>query len=132
MGVDPEPGSVELWVFGGTSTGGTSGSAVPSVSPDSLRARNTAPAGTVKKDGGSPATTAPARATASATASATPARDASTTPTGRTTIVNAPPAAASGPVSHGSATPAIIALVIVLVLAAVGITVAVRRPRRDQ
>ena len=34
----PAPGSVSLWVFGGTSLGGTSGSARPTVSPQQLRA----------------------------------------------------------------------------------------------
>jgi hypothetical protein len=47
-------------------------------------------------------------------------------------VVNAPPDADSTPASHGSVTPAIIALVIVLALAAVGITAVLRRPRRDQ
>ncbi|MGI8664806.1 MAG: hypothetical protein ACR2N4_02035, partial [Jatrophihabitans sp.] len=39
----PQPGSVDLWTFGGTNTGGTSGG--PAFSPDSVRARNTAPGG---------------------------------------------------------------------------------------
>jgi len=34
----PSPGSVSLWVFGGTNLAGTAGSAVPPISPDSLRA----------------------------------------------------------------------------------------------
>jgi hypothetical protein len=33
----PSPGSVELWLFGGTNLGGTDGSAVPAISPDRLR-----------------------------------------------------------------------------------------------
>ena len=37
MAVQPEPGSVELWTFGGTSAGGTSGSAVPTITPAALR-----------------------------------------------------------------------------------------------
>ena len=38
MSERPGPGSVELWVFGGTSSDGSSGSAVPTVTPASLRA----------------------------------------------------------------------------------------------
>jgi hypothetical protein len=34
----PRPGSVSLWVFGGTNLDGTSGSAVPTISPERLRA----------------------------------------------------------------------------------------------
>jgi hypothetical protein len=33
----PAPGSVSLWVFGGTSLGGTTGSARPTISPQQLR-----------------------------------------------------------------------------------------------
>jgi hypothetical protein len=38
MDYHPRPGSVSLWVFGGTNLGGTAGSALPPVSPDDLRA----------------------------------------------------------------------------------------------
>ena len=38
MSYRPRPGSVTLWVFGGTNLSGTVGSAVPNISPDSLRA----------------------------------------------------------------------------------------------
>jgi hypothetical protein len=38
MSYRPKPGSVSLWVFGGTNLAGTAGSALPPVSPDSLRA----------------------------------------------------------------------------------------------
>ncbi len=33
----PQPGSISLWIFGGTNISGTSGSAVPAVTPASLR-----------------------------------------------------------------------------------------------
>jgi hypothetical protein len=33
----PQPGSISLWVFGGTNISGTSGSAVPKITPASLR-----------------------------------------------------------------------------------------------
>ena len=48
VGYHPAPGSVSLWVFGGTNLGGTAGSAVPAISPQSLR---TAAAGTALAGG---------------------------------------------------------------------------------
>ena len=39
----PKPGSVDLWIFGGTNIEGTKGR--PTVSPNQLRARNTRPVG---------------------------------------------------------------------------------------
>ncbi|MFF8833490.1 hypothetical protein [Streptomyces sp. NPDC015131] len=39
----PKPGSVDLWIFGGTNIEGTQGR--PTVTPDQLRAHNTRPAG---------------------------------------------------------------------------------------
>ncbi|WP_422771479.1 hypothetical protein ACN28C_33530 [Plantactinospora sp. WMMC1484] len=41
MSYKPKPGSVDLWIFGGTDIGGTKGR--PTFSPDSVRAHNTAP-----------------------------------------------------------------------------------------
>ncbi|MFJ6015287.1 hypothetical protein [Streptomyces sp. NPDC092952] len=49
----PKPGSVDLWIFGGTDIGGTKGR--PKIRPDQLRAHNTRPSGT-----GRPASTAKA------------------------------------------------------------------------
>ncbi|MGC4856941.1 LPXTG cell wall anchor domain-containing protein [Micromonospora sp. DT4] len=43
MSYKPKPGSVDLWIFGATDIGGTQGR--PTVSPDSVRARNTTPVG---------------------------------------------------------------------------------------
>jgi hypothetical protein len=72
MGDVPQPGEVELWTFGATSVGGTSGSAVPSFTPDTLRPRTTsAPSAT-------PATTHSTTTTSSTT---TPATTTSTSPT---------------------------------------------------
>jgi hypothetical protein len=34
---DPQPGSISLWVFGGTNLSGTAGSGMPTISPQSLR-----------------------------------------------------------------------------------------------
>ena len=48
MGYSPAPGSVNLWVFGGTNLAGTTGSALPTVSPASLRANNKAPGSAVR------------------------------------------------------------------------------------
>ena len=139
-GVRPEPGSVELWTFGGTTTGGTSGSAVPTVSPASLRAENSRPATAARhharaasRQRAAPAQPAsPASAPATASHPAAAGTSAITPPAGSATVVNAPPTVASASAGHGSATPAIIALLIVLVLAAVGIAAVLRRPRRDQ
>jgi hypothetical protein len=149
-GYSPSPGSVELWVFGGTNIGGTSGSAVPTVSPASLRANNQAPGSAVRSKnpahpGAHPAHPAarsahqaagPARSTrpggGTATTSAPASRSARAGASSSPVISNAPPVAASDsqPSGHGSAVPAIIALVIVVLLAAGGITAALRRPRR--
>ena len=37
MGEHPKPGTISLWVFGGTNLSGTAGSAVPAISPRLLR-----------------------------------------------------------------------------------------------
>jgi hypothetical protein len=149
-GYAPAPGSVELWVFGGTNLGGTSGSAVPTVSPASLRANNKAPGSAVKAKhqthpGAHPAhpgaqstqpAAAPARSrpggTAMTSAPVSPSARANASSSPSPVISNAPPVAASDSQSpsHGSAVPAIIALVIVVLLAAGGITAVLRRPRR--
>jgi len=147
-GYSAPPGSVELWVFGGTNLGGTSGSAVPSISPASLRANNRAPGSAVKAKHQAHAAAHPAHpATAPAhhsrpagtAAASAPARPSARTGTSSSSlsspsssISNAPPVAASDsqPASHGSAAPAIIALVIVLLLAGAGIAAVLRRPRR--
>jgi hypothetical protein len=60
QGAHPQPGEVDLWVFGGTDVGGSTGSGVPHVSPDSLRAHNAAPPGTPTTRAGAPPATAPA------------------------------------------------------------------------
>jgi hypothetical protein len=143
MSYNPEPGSVELWVFGSTTAGGTAGSAVPAFSPDSVRALNTSPAGpaispaTTSPDGA--ASTSAAAGGTSAPAAISPApRGRKSAPAARATpprtpaVLDAPPAAASAHVSRGSPVPALIALLVVLLLAAAGITAAARRPRRER
>ncbi|MER7676980.1 hypothetical protein [Streptomyces sp. NPDC096934] len=52
----PKPGSVDLWIFGGTDIEGTEGR--PKITPDQLRAHNTRPQG----NAGKPASTAKAPA----------------------------------------------------------------------
>lgn len=102
MTYHPRPGSVSLWVFGGTNLGGTAGSAMPPVTPDTLRAPHRA------------GTAQPGTATAPSPA-----------------IVNAAPVAASTSSGHGSPGPAIIGLSMVLVLAGAGIVAVRRRPREQ-
>jgi hypothetical protein len=137
MSLQPVPGSVELWTFGGTNIGGSAGSALPTVSPGSLRARSTTSTVTVKKPAPAHPTAAASGdgtkpATAAAKPTATPTRRPAPTPAHTATIRDAPPTTASAPGGHGSAVPAIVALAIVLALAAIGIAAALRRPRREQ
>jgi hypothetical protein len=103
MSYHPAPGSVSLWVFGGTNIAGTAGSALPPISPDAVRARTNA---------GSAQAGTPAIVNASATV-LTPVTSAES-------------------VNHGSPGPAILTLAIVLVLAAGGITAVRRRSGRQR
>ncbi|KMO94583.1 hypothetical protein [Streptomyces roseus] len=109
----PKPGSVDLWIFGGTNVEGTEGK--PTVTPGQLRANNTQPTGgPAPKDTrtaaplppnvntgprpenppptGPPMTTTPSSPTApqNPSASASPSESASPTP-------SAPPPSSSGP-----------------------------------
>lgn len=96
----PKPGSVDLWIFGGTDIGGTKG--LPQFKPDQLRAHNTRATGNVGKpastdrapalppgtDTGpapeapkpSPSKSRPASATPSRTATPSPSKSASSSP----------------------------------------------------
>ncbi|WFE53157.1 LPXTG cell wall anchor domain-containing protein [Micromonospora sp. WMMD1155] len=60
MSYKPKPGSVDLWIFGATDIGGTQGR--PTVSPDSVRARNSTPIGvaTTAPPAGAPTPAQPA------------------------------------------------------------------------
>ncbi|WP_333771866.1 hypothetical protein [Streptomyces sp. IBSBF 2435] len=94
----PEPGSVDLWIFGATNTAGTQGR--PTFSPDTVRAHNTAP-GTSSGAARPPVKNTPAGNPA--TAKPTPAR----TSAAPTTPPTAPPATPTGtPVPTGAATTA--------------------------
>jgi hypothetical protein len=157
MSYRPQPGSVDLWIFGGTST--------PTFGPDSVRAHNTAPGGGATTlppaaptrgnqptahpggggqtlappgngggegggvPGGGRATTPTGAGTTTGTSGATPSGGASGVPP----IVDVGPTVPAASHSRtGSATPAIVALVIVVLLGAAGVTVALRRrPRGD-
>jgi hypothetical protein len=80
----PKPGAVELWVFGGTDTGGTTGSGVPTFGPDALRAKNTAPTGVAAGGAKSPTTGAPVTPTTVGPGQAgsdSPANDPASSPT---------------------------------------------------
>jgi hypothetical protein len=103
MSYHPAPGSVSLWIFGATNIAGTAGSALPPISPDTVRARANV---------GSPQAGTPAIVNAAATV-LTPVTTAES-------------------VNHGSPGPAILTLAIVLVLAAGGITAVRRRSRRER
>ncbi|RSS84311.1 hypothetical protein [Streptomyces sp. WAC06614] len=115
----PKPGSVDLWIFGGTNVEGTEGK--PTVTPDQLRAKNTQPTGgPAPKDtrtaaplppnvntGPRPenppptspqATTTPSpAATESPSASASPSESISPTPSAPPPSSSAPAVAAPGP-----------------------------------
>jgi hypothetical protein len=62
MSSRPQPGSVDLWTYGGTDLGGTAGTGVPRFSPDTVRATNAEPT----------TTTTPATAPVSSAATTTP------------------------------------------------------------
>ncbi|MFD7383464.1 hypothetical protein [Streptomyces anulatus] len=113
----PRPGSVDLWIFGGTNIEGTEGR--PTVSPDQLRAKNTKPTGggkPVPRDtrtaaplppgvdtGPAPENPPPAdratppapSASRSVTASPTPSKSVSPTPTPSATPSTGSPAVAA-------------------------------------
>ncbi|WP_027345761.1 hypothetical protein [Hamadaea tsunoensis] len=143
IGYHPKPGSVDLWTFGATGDGGTSGR--PSFSPDRVRAHAAAspsPAAP-KPPASSPAGRAPtstrpstvvsaATATPAATGTAGPSPSLSTeaaTPGTQASIVDAEPAAdpPANP-DGGSALPLILTAGL-LALAGLATAVVVRRRR---
>ncbi|MFK3984413.1 hypothetical protein ACI2K4_29075 [Micromonospora sp. NPDC050397] len=153
MSYRPNPGSVDLWIFGGTDIGGTTGG--PTFSPDSVRARNTTPVGDTKPTAAPPrtasanpqpgATTAvappqngsptpdlvtspPADASASPSAPALESPSASASVTSGPVIVDAAPAAEAR-TDSGSATPVLIGVGLILILGAAGGYTAWRRRR---
>jgi hypothetical protein len=79
MGDVPKPGEVELWIFGATDVAGTHGTAVPTFSPASLRARSPASTHT------STTTSSTHTSTSSTTTTHTQATSTPTTTTATTT-----------------------------------------------
>ncbi|MEO3973726.1 hypothetical protein [Streptomyces sp. CAU 1734] len=103
----PEPGSVDLWIFGATNIEGTRGR--PTITPDQLRARNTEPIGggePVPEDTRTAAPPAPDTDTGPAPDSPAPADPApppastpARTPAPSVTVSPSPPASPSRSVS---------------------------------
>ncbi len=122
MGDIPRPGEVELWIFGATNVGDTSGSGVPSFSPSTLRAASaTATTQTPSTTSGSERTTA-----TTSTSTTGPGHHA---PRGTLAIVSAQPP--RGRASKGSAVPLVIGICLVLVLGAGAAWAAGRRRRYE-
>ncbi|MFE9662690.1 hypothetical protein [Streptomyces sp. NPDC005955] len=94
----PKPGSVDLWIFGGTDIEGTRGR--PTVTPDQVRARNTEPTGGGKPTGTPPPRTADPLPPGTDTGP-TPTRTRSAAPPPRTT----PPPTGEAPSPTRSAEP---------------------------
>ncbi|MFC4039582.1 hypothetical protein ACFO1B_14240 [Dactylosporangium siamense] len=149
MSYKPKPGSVDLWIFGATNIEGTQGR--PTISPDNVRARNTAPittaapppppAPTGAAPGGAspPATVSTSSGADPSTAVTSPpgpspsasGTDAATTPNmGWPSVVDAVPTPVADRPSAGSGIPTLITVGVLLVLAVAGGAVGWRRRRR--
>ncbi|NNN32016.1 hypothetical protein HLK59_16930 [Streptomyces sp. S3(2020)] len=154
----PKPGSVDLWIFGGTDVGGTEGR--PTITPDQLRAHNTRPQGDAAKppstgkapalppdvDTGpapaQPRTTSPTptpkpspkKTEPSASPSATPASSApaaeTSNPRPSASVVDAAPAA-DAPHDSGSLTPVAVGAALVAVIGGAAVFAARRRRRTE-
>lgn len=154
----PKPGSVDLWIFGGTDIGGTKGR--PTLTPDQLRAHNTRAQGDVGKpqsterapelppgtDTG-PKTTATEKPAASKSASSSPkpspspSHSASPSPsppathtpspseTGRRVLVAAP--ASDAKTDAGSVVPVVAGGALVLLVGGAAVYAARRRRRTE-
>ncbi|MFJ5048515.1 hypothetical protein [Streptomyces sp. NPDC088719] len=107
MSYRPRPGSVDLWIFGGTNIEGTKGR--PTVTPDQLRAHNSRPAGggTAPKPKPGPERTtqppadgdrppAPPAASPETSESASPSASASASPSASPTRSPGPSASTTG------------------------------------
>ena len=99
MGEVPEPGEVQLWIFGGTNIDGTHGSGVPKFSPAKLRAHSPPPA---TQPPPQPTTAHPANSGASTTTHPS----VSPTHTNHATTSPPAPATATTNTSHGPQHPA--------------------------
>ncbi|MFF3979653.1 hypothetical protein [Streptomyces sp. NPDC001828] len=157
----PKPGSVDLWIFGGTNVEGTEGR--PAISPDQLRAHNAQATGGAVPQGSDatkkadplppgtdtgpapehPATPSPSASSASPTASPAPSASpspsasasaeasAAPSPSTGTKVVNAAPAADAAH-DPGSMTPIALTAGLVLLIAGGGTYAAQRRRRRSE
>ncbi|MGV9310577.1 hypothetical protein ACWDR0_00075 [Streptomyces sp. NPDC003691] len=114
---EPEPGSVDLWIFGGTDIDGTKGR--PRITPDQVRARNTRPVGgaaapTGKAPAVPPGTdTGPAPARSTAPVPPPPAPSARATVSAPATTSAPPPSPSQSPAPPSIAAPASKAPVVV-------------------
>ncbi|MET9703798.1 hypothetical protein [Streptomyces griseus] len=103
----PRPGSVDLWIFGGTNIEGTQGR--PTVTPDQLRAKNTRPTGggPVPRDTRTAAPLPPGVDTGPAPGSPPPADRATPSPPSPSRSVTASPTPSKivSPTPTPSATP---------------------------
>ncbi|MFJ7414179.1 hypothetical protein ACIQWZ_25730 [Streptomyces sp. NPDC098077] len=107
MSYRPRPGSVDLWIFGGTNIEGTKGR--PTVTPDQLRAHNSRPAGggtapkpkpgperTTQPPAGGDRPPAPPAASPETSESAPPSASASASPSASPTRSPGPSASTTG------------------------------------
>ncbi|MEU6957767.1 hypothetical protein [Streptomyces sp. NPDC045714] len=108
MSYRPRPGSVDLWIFGGTNIEGTKGR--PTVTPGQLRAHNSRPTGggpapeprpdpvrTTQRPTGGGETPPPSAASPEASESASPSASASASPSSSSSAATpSPPASTAG------------------------------------
>lgn len=95
----PKPGSVDLWIFGGTDIGGTEGR--PQLTPDQLRAHNTEPKGDV----GKPASTDRAPALPPGTDTGPKAPGGKTPDPSKSAFTSAQPSKSPSPSTSASESP---------------------------
>ncbi|MFF3698048.1 LPXTG cell wall anchor domain-containing protein [Streptomyces sp. NPDC002221] len=156
----PKPGSVDLWIFGGTNVQGTEGR--PTLSPDQLRAHNAQPTGGSAPQGSDatkkadplpprtdtgpapehPASPSPSPSGASPTASPSPSAFPSPSASAATSPSTAPPpgtspkvvnAAPAADAAHdtGSMTPIAVTAGLVVLIGGAGGYAAMRRRRSE-
>ncbi|MEV6475355.1 hypothetical protein [Streptomyces sp. NPDC051657] len=117
MSYRPRPGSVDLWIFGGTNIEGTKGR--PTVTPNQLRAHNSRPTGgdpapeprpdpvrTTQRPAGGGQVPPPPAAAPQASESASPSASASASPSASSTPSASPSASTTGPAAAAPEKPA--------------------------
>ncbi|MGW0582563.1 hypothetical protein ACWD25_43090 [Streptomyces sp. NPDC002920] len=146
----PKPGSVDLWIFGGTDVEGTEGR--PEVTPDQLRAHNTRPPGEVGRPAstdkapalppdadtdpapGQPKTTSANPKPKPKPTKPKPSTSPSPTPSPATSAVAAPrsvPTVVDARHDAGSLTPVVADATLVLLIGGAAVFVARRRRRTE-